>query len=54
VAGLAISPTIGVALATWVVDGRPPADLTTMSAMRFNGETWNEHVLANRNFYRVV
>lgn len=60
VAGLSISPTIGEALAAWIVDGHPPVDLTPMSAMRFKGETWNEHELRRdaawqyRHFYRAV
>ena len=45
VAGLSISPAVGEALAAWIVDGKPPVDLTPMSAMRFKGKTWNEHEL---------
>jgi 4-methylaminobutanoate oxidase (formaldehyde-forming) len=60
VAGLSISPAIGEALAAWIVDGRPPIDLTPMSAMRFKNETWNEHDLRRhaawqyRHFYGAV
>jgi glycine/D-amino acid oxidase-like deaminating enzyme len=60
VAGLSISPTLGEALATWIVDGQPPLDLTPMSAMRFQGETWNEQELRRnaawqyRHFYGAV
>ena len=57
VAGLSISPAVGEALAAWIVDGKPPVDLTPISAMRFKGETWNEHELRRnaawqyRHFY---
>jgi glycine/D-amino acid oxidase-like deaminating enzyme len=57
VAGLSISPSVGEALAAWIVDGEPPVDLTPMSAMRFKDETWNEHELRRdaawqyRHFY---
>ena len=57
VAGLSISPTVGEALAAWIVDGKPPMDLTPMSVARFKGETWNEEQLRQdaawqyRHFY---
>ena len=35
VAGLSISPAIGEALATWIVDGNPPMDLSAMALARF-------------------
>ena len=35
VAGLSISPTVGEALAAWIVDGKPPMDLAPMSVARF-------------------
>jgi hypothetical protein len=35
VAGLSISPTVGEALAAWIVDGKPPVDLSSMSVTRF-------------------
>jgi 4-methylaminobutanoate oxidase (formaldehyde-forming) len=60
VAGLSISPTIGEALATWIVDGEPPVDLTPMSVARFKGEAWNEEQLRRdaawqyRHFYGAV
>jgi glycine/D-amino acid oxidase-like deaminating enzyme len=60
VAGLSISPAVGEALAAWIVDGKPPVDLTPMSAMRFKGETWNEHELRRdaawqyRHFFGAV
>jgi len=60
VAGLSISPTIGEALATWIVDGEPPMDLTPMSPTRFTGEAWDEDNLRRdaawqyRHFYGAV
>lgn len=60
VAGLSISPTLGEALAAWIVDGKPPVDLTPMSPMRFKGEPWNEDELRRdaawqyRHFYGAV
>jgi 4-methylaminobutanoate oxidase (formaldehyde-forming) len=38
VAGLSISPAIGDALATWIVDGAPPLDLEPLSIARFHGQ----------------
>lgn len=37
VAGLSISPALGEALAAWIVDGRPPIDLSALSPERFRG-----------------
>ena len=60
VAGLSISPTIGEALAAWIVDGRPPVDLSPMSAMRFTDQPWTEAQLQKdaawqyRHFYGAV
>jgi glycine/D-amino acid oxidase-like deaminating enzyme len=60
VAGLSISPAVGEALAAWIINGKPPMDLTPMSAMRFKGETLNEHELRRdaawqyRHFYGAV
>ena len=60
VAGLSISPTIGEALAAWVVDGKPSVDLSPMSALRFKDKTWDEHALRRdaawqyRHFYGAV
>jgi glycine/D-amino acid oxidase-like deaminating enzyme len=60
VAGLSISPAIGEALAAWIVDGKPPMDLTPMSVMRFKDEAWNEQELQRdaawqyRHFYGAV
>jgi 4-methylaminobutanoate oxidase (formaldehyde-forming) len=60
VAGLSISPVVGETLAAWIVDGKPPVDLAPMSAMRFKGETWDEHELRRdaawhyRHFYGAV
>jgi glycine/D-amino acid oxidase-like deaminating enzyme len=42
VAGLSISPTVGEALATWIIDGKPPVDLSSMSCVRFEDESWSE------------
>jgi glycine/D-amino acid oxidase-like deaminating enzyme len=60
VAGLSISPTIGEALATWIVDGQPPIDLSAMSAARFSDKNWSEEELRReaawqyRHFYGAV
>lgn len=40
VAGLSISPALGEALAAWIVDGRPPLDLSALSVARFRDRTW--------------
>lgn len=60
VAGLSISPTIGEALAAWIVDGKPPWDLTPMSVERFRDQSWDEDQLRReaswqyRHFYGAV
>ena len=60
VAGLSISPTIGEALAAWIVDGKPPRDLSPMSLARFKDDTWPEEQLRReaawqyRHFYGAV
>jgi len=60
VAGLSISPTVGEALAAWIVDGKPPWDLTPMSVERFGGKSWDEDQLRRqaawqyRHFYGAV
>jgi len=60
VAGLSISPTLGEALATWIVDGKPPVDLSPMSCMRFKDKSWSEAQLQReaawqyRHFYGAV
>ncbi|SFI87850.1 NAD(P)/FAD-dependent oxidoreductase [Bradyrhizobium sp. cf659] len=60
VAGLSISPTIGEALATWIIDGRPAVDLSPMSVMRFKDQSWSEPQLQReaawqyRHFYGAV
>jgi 4-methylaminobutanoate oxidase (formaldehyde-forming) len=60
VAGLSISPTVGEALATWIVDGKPPVDLSPMSCMRFQDKSWSEAQLQRdaawqyRHFYGTV
>jgi glycine/D-amino acid oxidase-like deaminating enzyme len=60
VAGLSISPAVGEALATWIVDGEPPVDLSPMSVMRFEGKPWSEPQLRSeaawqyRHFYGAV
>jgi 4-methylaminobutanoate oxidase (formaldehyde-forming) len=58
--GLSISPTIGEALATWIVDGQPPIDLSSMSPARFGDKNWSEEQLKReaawqyRHFYGAV
>jgi glycine/D-amino acid oxidase-like deaminating enzyme len=60
VAGLSISPTIGEALAAWIVDGLPPVDLSPMSPSRFSEKNWSEEQLKReaawqyRHFYGAV
>lgn len=60
VAGLSVSPAIGEALAAWIVDGRPPIDLTPLSAARFGAAGWSEERLQKeaawqyRHFYGAV
>jgi glycine/D-amino acid oxidase-like deaminating enzyme len=57
VAGLSISPTIGEALAAWIVDGKPSVDLSSLTLARFNGKAWSEEQLRReaawqyRHFY---
>jgi 4-methylaminobutanoate oxidase (formaldehyde-forming) len=60
VAGLSISPALGEALATWIVDGKPPIDLAPLACTRFAGTSWSEADLQRdaawqyRHFYGVV
>jgi glycine/D-amino acid oxidase-like deaminating enzyme len=60
VAGLSISPTLGEALAAWIIDGKPPWDLTPMSVERFKDKLWDEDELQResawqyRHFYGAV
>ncbi|MGY4160209.1 MULTISPECIES: NAD(P)/FAD-dependent oxidoreductase [unclassified Bradyrhizobium] len=60
VAGLSISPAVGEALAAWIVDGKPPVDLSPMSVTRFKDQSWSEAQLQKeaawqyRHFYGAV
>ena len=60
VAGPSISPEVGEALATWIVHGKPPVDLSPMSVMRFKDKPWSESQLQRdaasqyRPFYDAV
>ncbi len=60
VAGLSISPALGEALAAWIVEGRPPMDLTPLSPSRFDTAAWSEEQLQRdaawqyRHFYGAV
>ena len=60
VAGLSISPTVGAALASWIVDGKPPVDLSPMSCTRSKDKSWSEAQLQRdatwqyRHFYGAV
>jgi glycine/D-amino acid oxidase-like deaminating enzyme len=60
VAGLSISPALGEALAAWIVEGRPPVDLTPLSPARFGAAAWAEDRLRRdaawqyRHFYGAV
>ena len=57
VAGLSVSPAIGDALATWIVEGEPPLDLAPLSITRFVGRSLSEDELRReaawqyRHFY---
>jgi glycine/D-amino acid oxidase-like deaminating enzyme len=44
VAGLSISPAVGEALATWILQGKPPLDLTPLSIERFRDATSEERL----------
>jgi 4-methylaminobutanoate oxidase (formaldehyde-forming) len=52
VAGLSISPTVGEALAAWIVDGKPPWDLTPMSVERFKDKSWDEDELRRESAWQ--
>jgi 4-methylaminobutanoate oxidase (formaldehyde-forming) len=60
VAGLSVSPAIGEALATWIVDGEPPLDLSALSIARFAAAPSSEERLRQqaawqyRHFYVSV
>jgi 4-methylaminobutanoate oxidase (formaldehyde-forming) len=60
VAGLSISPAVGEALAIWIVDGKPPLDLSPMSVIRFKDKSWSESQLQReaawqyRHFYGAL
>lgn len=48
VAGLSISPALGEALAAWIIDGRPPIDMSPLSPARFGERRWAEDELRRR------
>jgi len=52
VAGLSISPTVGEALAAWIVDGKPPWDLAPMSVERFKDKSWDEDELRRESAWQ--
>jgi glycine/D-amino acid oxidase-like deaminating enzyme len=60
VAGLSIAPALGESLATWIVEGQPPMDLTALSIARFGNIGWLEDELRKRaawqyrHFYGAV
>lgn len=60
VAGLSISPALGEILATWIVDGKSPKDLSAMSPTRFENDPRSEEQLRRnaawqyRHFYGAV
>ena len=60
VAGLSISPALGDVLAAWILDGKPPMDLSALSPARFTSMTWSEDELRQqarwqyRHFYGAV
>jgi glycine/D-amino acid oxidase-like deaminating enzyme len=49
VAGLSISPALGEALAAWIVDGRPPLDLSALSIARFREGMWASEAQLRRD-----
>src|SRR5262249_13476247 len=48
VGGLSISPALGEALARWIVDGKPPMDLSEIGLERFGAGPWPENELRER------
>jgi 4-methylaminobutanoate oxidase (formaldehyde-forming) len=42
VAGLSVSPMIGLLLAEWILDGKPSLDLSPMAVDRFGPEWAND------------
>lgn len=60
VAGLSIAPALGEKLAQWIVNGKPPIDLSYMSPARFSAHSWTEDDLQReaawqyRHFYGAV
>jgi glycine/D-amino acid oxidase-like deaminating enzyme len=52
VAGLSISPAVGEALAAWIVDGKPPVDLSPMSPSRFKDQAWSEEQLRQESAWQ--
>jgi glycine/D-amino acid oxidase-like deaminating enzyme len=60
VAGLSISPPVGEALATWIVDGEPPVDLSAMPCTRFKDNSCSEEQVQRdaarqyRHFYGAI
>jgi 4-methylaminobutanoate oxidase (formaldehyde-forming) len=60
VAGLSIAPALGEKLARWIVDGKPPMDLSCMAPARFSGRSWTDEDLQRdaawqyRHFYGAV
>jgi glycine/D-amino acid oxidase-like deaminating enzyme len=60
VAGLSIAPALGEALAAWIVDGRPPMDLSALSPVRFRdaappeGQLQRDAAWQYHHFYGAV
>jgi glycine/D-amino acid oxidase-like deaminating enzyme len=60
VAGLSIAPALGEKLASWIINGAPPVDLSCMALTRFAGVSWSEDQLQRdaawqyRHFYGAV
>jgi glycine/D-amino acid oxidase-like deaminating enzyme len=48
VGGLSVSPTLGEAMAEWIVDGAPTLDLSDISPARFAGRSVDEATLRER------
>jgi glycine/D-amino acid oxidase-like deaminating enzyme len=60
VAGLSIAPALAEKLASWIIDGSPPIDLSCMAFERFAGSSWSDEKLERaaawqyRHFYGAV
>lgn len=54
VAGLSVSPAVGEEVAQWVVDGRPPYDMSWFSLDRFGSEAASDELLRKACLWRYA